>query len=200
MRVIETNIYDANRDVVEVPGNTIIDYLQQKYPEGFDTPVDIIVGTEEGTPEKIEVQDYDREVGEYEVLIIIHKPAIAAALGIANAFWAWVVNTVALMALNMLVAKIFAPKVDMADQGTTSTVYNINNANNQARIGEPIPVGYGTFRMYPSYVEKPYNVYEDNEEYLYLLLCIGQGSYNIDSLSIGNQDVTSNADISLLFS
>ena len=190
MKVIETDIYGANKHIDYFGDNTIIGYLQDKYPDGFNVPTDVMIDTK-----LIKVEDYDTVVGKYEVLIIVKKPAIAAALGITKAFWIWVVNTVALMALNMLVAKIFAPKMDNVDQGETSSVYNINNANNQAKIGSPIPVGYGTFRMYPSYVEKPYNVYEDNEEYLYLLLCIGQGDYNIESLSIGNQDVTNNADI-----
>jgi len=196
MKILETDIYGVNKKIDYFGDNTIIGYLQDKYPDGFNTPVDVIVGSVSGNPEVIEVKDYDRTVDKYEVLIIVHKPAIAAALAITNAFWAWVVNTVALIALNMLVAKIFAPKIHELDQGDKgSAVYNINNANNQAKVGSPIPVGYGTFRMYPSYVEKPYNVYENNEEYLYLLLCIGQGSYNINSLHIGNQEITNSHDV-----
>jgi len=171
---------------------TLIDFLQEYYPNGFDKPTDIY--TRFGT--KIEVSDYDMKLNEDDIVVLVEHPMVTAALVGGSAILAWLANTAIMMAVNFAVSKLFAPDTpSVQSQGSPSSVYSLNNAQNQAKLGQPIPVGYGSFRMYPSYIEQPYYKYENNDEYLYLLLAIGQGRYSIDKLMIDNMDVTHHADV-----
>ena len=50
-------------------------------------------------------------------------------------------------------------------------------APQNALMGEITPVQYGRVACYPPLWSKPYSEYVDNQQYMYLLLCIGRGYY-----------------------
>jgi hypothetical protein len=64
-------------------------------------------------------------------------------------------------------------------------VYSLQGQRNSIRLGEPIECAYGKNRIFPSYASRPYFEYRDNDQYLFSLFCVGQGSYEIHSVSIG---------------
>lgn len=72
-----------------------------------------------------------------------------------------------------------------------SPTYNLQAQGNTARLGAPIPVIYGKHRVYPDYAAMPYAEYQDNEQYLYMLLCIGQGDYDILDMRIEDTPIAS---------
>lgn len=74
--------------------------------------------------------------------------------------------------------------------------YTLRGHRNQARPGDPIEVPYGKNRIWPSYASRPYNRYEDNDQYLYSLFCVGQGEYDIPAatVKIGDTAIANYAD------
>lgn len=65
-----------------------------------------------------------------------------------------------------------------------SPTYTLSAQGNVSRIGDAIPVIYGTMKIYPNYGAQPYTEYAGNEQYLYQLFCVGQGYYDIDGIYI----------------
>lgn len=79
----------------------------------------------------------------------------------------------------------------MADYKTASPTYNISAQGNAARLGGAIPVQYGRLNVFPDFAASPYVEYEGNEQYLYELLCIGVGEYEIEQIRIEDSDIGS---------
>ncbi len=73
---------------------------------------------------------------------------------------------------------------------SASPTYNISAQGNSARLLEPIPVQYGRHLSYPDYAAEPFTEYFENDQYLYQLLCIGQGEYDIESIRIEDTDIS----------
>ncbi|MDT7849911.1 host specificity factor TipJ family phage tail protein [Methylophilus sp. VKM B-3414] len=87
--------------------------------------------------------------------------------------------------INALVPPTQAPKARQQSAALSpSPTYSIGAQGNQARIGQPIPVLYGSLRPFPDFAAQPYVEYENNEQYLYQLFCITQGkcSFNVDDI------------------
>ncbi len=167
----------------------LIDFLQEVYPEGFERPTDISVNTQ-----IIPVEDYDIALGENDIVVLLDRTALPAAVFGGSWLLAALANLAISVAASWAINKLFAPETPQ-DLAAGSNVYSLNNQQNSARLGMPIPVTYGKVRTYPSYIEQPYYRNNWNTEYLYLLLCVGQGRYSIDKLMIDNIDVTHSADV-----
>lgn len=65
-----------------------------------------------------------------------------------------------------------------------SPTYSLNAQGNSARLEQAIPVQYGRMIAYPDFAAQPYTEYAGNEQYLFQLLCLGQGEYKIESIRI----------------
>ncbi len=72
-----------------------------------------------------------------------------------------------------------------------SPTYSLQAQGNQARLGQPIPVLYGRHIVYPDLAATPYTRYENNEQMLYQLHCIGQGEYELESIRIEDTPISS---------
>lgn len=70
-----------------------------------------------------------------------------------------------------------------------SPTYALDVANRR-RIGEPIPVLYGRSRIVPDLIANPYTEYDTNDQYLYMVLCLGNGDFNIEEVRIAESVVT----------
>ena len=69
-----------------------------------------------------------------------------------------------------------------------SPTYSLQAQGNRARLEQPIPSIYGRLRVFPDFASAPYTVYENNNQFLYHLLVIGQGEYVIDEDEIFIED------------
>lgn len=78
-----------------------------------------------------------------------------------------------------------------ADQKSASPTYNLSAQGNTARLGGAIPIQYGRLNVYPDFAAAPYVEYEGNEQYLYQLLSIGVGEYEIEQIRIEDSDIAS---------
>lgn len=83
-----------------------------------------------------------------------------------------------------------------ASYASASPTYNLAAQGNAARIGGAIPEQFGRVKSFPDFAAQPYVEYADNEQYLFQLLCLGRGWYDIESLGIEDTPFSSFADIS----
>ncbi len=129
-------------------------------------------------------------------MVLLERPALPIGL-IGGWFITALANIAISVAASWVMGKLFEPEApeDIAGRKSPSSVYNLNNSQNQARLGEPIPVIYGTVRLYPSYIAQPYFKYIDNDEYLYHLMCVGQGKIVGLDLMIGDQVIENGNDV-----
>ena len=72
-----------------------------------------------------------------------------------------------------------------------SPTYNLSAQGNLARLDAAIPVHYGRCLAYPDFAAQPYLEYAGNEQYLYQLLCLGQGEYDIEQIRIEDTPISS---------
>ena len=94
-------------------------------------------------------------------------------------------------AATALVNALFGPPVPPKPSliPNPSPTYTLSARGNSARLQEPIPVHYGRMMVYPSYAAQPYTEYAGNEQYLYQLLCLGQGSFSIEAIRLLTTDI-----------
>jgi len=83
----------------------------------------------------------------------------------------------------------------MASLASPSPTYNLQAQGNQARVGSPIPSWYGRNRIFPDYGATPYADFRGNDQYLYQLFCVGQGSYSIEAQNIEDTPIVNFAEI-----
>lgn len=81
-------------------------------------------------------------------------------------------------------------------QNEGDTVYTIRGQQNKVRLGEAVEVPYGKCRLWPSYAALPYNRFENNDQYQFILLCLGQGEYDVHSIQIEDTEITNFQDVS----
>lgn len=78
--------------------------------------------------------------------------------------------------------------------GKGSSIYDPNAQGNKPRMMLPVPEIFGRHPIFPDYICQPRRVYISDEQWLYLNLCIGRGTYTVHDLYIGNTPVSSYAD------
>ena len=72
--------------------------------------------------------------------------------------------------------------------GDPDPVYTLRGQSNQNRFGSEIEVPYGLNRLWPSKAAREYTKFINNEQEIYLLLCLGQGFYDLDNAVIQIED------------
>lgn len=72
-----------------------------------------------------------------------------------------------------------------------SPTYSLQAQGNQARLEGAIPEHFGRMVAYPDFAAQPYQEYAGNEQYLYQLLCIGRGEYDIEAIRIEDTPISS---------
>ena len=73
---------------------------------------------------------------------------------------------------------------------TQSPTYSLQAQGNSARLGNPIPVIYGRHLIYPDFAAQPYYRYQNNDQYVYQLHCIGQGSYDVEQIRVEDTPIS----------
>jgi len=93
--------------------------------------------------------------------------------------------------IGVVINRLFAPSQPAAaDTPDPSQVYGIAKGRNAARLGQPIPVIYGAVIATPDYACQPYTYFENNEQYLHAIFCLGMGEHTISELLIGDSSAT----------
>lgn len=130
------------------------------------------------------------------VVVAVVAPMIggqlAAMMGVTSKIGiAMITAGVALVGSMLLNAIMPAPKLPKAyDTPAPSPTYTLSAQGNTARVNEPIPVQYGRMMAYLDYAATPYQEFQDNEQYLYQLLVVGQGHYEVEQIRIEDTPLT----------
>ena len=147
------------------------------------------------------------------VAVALVAPGIGTALaassaGVAVASWTgitWgqVAGALVGIAGSLLVNALFpTPKPPTANYKQSggggqesSPTYSLQAQGNIARLGQSIPSIYGSMRVYPDYASEPYWEYSDDQQYLYVVLSLGHGYFDVDDIRIEDTSVNSFAEI-----
>jgi len=104
-----------------------------------------------------------------------------------------------MMADSMLVNALFPsqtnmPKIDMdaREAAAASPTYSLGPTQNQARLYQVIPEGFGTMMSTPDLAAQPYMEFIGNEQYVHQLLCIGVGEYQLQRIEIVDTTIWEN--------
>lgn len=91
--------------------------------------------------------------------------------------------------VNMLVPPPSLPSARRLSQASTevSPTYAIGSQGNSARLEQPIPVIYGTHRVYPDFAAVPYTEFQGQDQWLYQLFSVGLGLYHVDECLIEDE-------------
>lgn len=72
-----------------------------------------------------------------------------------------------------------------------SPTYSLQAQGNAARLEAAIPEQFGRMAAYPDFAAQPYQEFSGNEQYLYQLLCIGRGDYEIEQIRVEDTPISS---------
>ncbi|MDO9524978.1 MAG: host specificity factor TipJ family phage tail protein [Gemmobacter sp.] len=78
---------------------------------------------------------------------------------------------------------------------TPSPTYSLQAQGNSARIEQPIPVQYGRVLSWPDFAAQPYAEFANDDQYLYQLLCLGTGAYDIEQILIEDTPITAFSEV-----
>lgn len=102
----------------------------------------------------------------------------------------YIVQALVSLAISYVVSQIFKPKKPTAANiPAPSQVYGIAPPRNAARLGEPIPVVYGEVITTPDYAAQPYSEFINGEQFVYAILCIGQGEHDVSEILLANSSL-----------
>lgn len=172
-------------------GTPVIDWLQEHHPRGFGMPIRFYVN---GTEQDLDGLDY--KVADDDVAIIALMPGDPGTITIGAILTQLAIAAV-LAAASFAINYFFFRPTERASgmKGDPVSLYDVSTDQNAARLGEPIPVVYGTVLTSPDYVAQPYSFYEWSQQnydqlyngvqYLDLLLCVGQGNIDVANIFLG---------------
>lgn len=177
--VVFANPLDMSERTVHAPrlGQEIFDWLQEEYPDGFGRAITLVLNGEE-----LDVHESDIPFKADDVLAVMVNPGDP----ISGVLLTALISAVVSIAATFIVSLIFGKPKGRNGAPEPDPVYSLSGGANSARLGEPIPVGYGKFLQFPDYVCPPYSYFEGNDQYIVQLLCIGQGEYEVDEVLISD--------------
>lgn len=137
------------------------------------------------------------------IALSVFAPWISGPLLGLTGITATLVSAGIMLVGTALINALIMPKPAGAGQNEVaqaSPTYSVAMAGNQARLNQPIPVGYGRLRTYPDYAAQPYTEFStetnpDGDEYFYGFYAIGHGEYDIGAVLLGNSDINSFTDV-----
>jgi len=136
------------------------------------------------------------------VVVIVASVFTGGAVGMAyGTTYGALAGSLVMAAGNMLISMLVQPSNGLSNLqnnqlAAPSPTYSVQAQGNSARLGSSIPVIYGLHRVYPDFAAQPYTEYANNEQYLYQLLVIGQGEYDIVDMRIEDSPISSFEEIS----
>ena len=123
--------------------------------------------------------------------------ALAGAIGVTSTVGIALVTAGVAFAGSALLNVLVPPPVPSTSLNSgfgntpaASPTYSLQAQGNQARLSQPIPVIYGRHIVYPDLAATPYSLYQNNEQYLHQLHCIGQGEYDLEQIRIEDTPIS----------
>lgn len=145
----------------------------------------------------------DSDAGRFILMLAaVYIAAQTGNWGVAKGFWSAsavpAVNAIAQIAAVSLVnalVPVETSEAAMVSAQSQSPTYNTSLAGNQARIDQPVPVLYGRNKTFPDFAAEPHYDYVDDDQYYNALFCLGQGEYNIETLTLDDTALSNFRDL-----
>lgn len=157
------------------PGRPVLTTVRAALPELADAPLLILRNGRALAGDEI--------VAEGDIIMVTPRPEgieITAAI-----VWKIVITALVSAAVSYLVGYLTRPK---KKDKSASPAYSIQIDQNAARPGEPVPVIYGRVLATPDIATQPYTEFENHNEKLSMILCLGMGQYQINGVFIGDSN------------
>ena len=121
-------------------------------------------------------------------------PAAAGLMGFTQGSAAFsavssLVSAAVMVAGSLLMGAIFKTPALMGggrDMESASPTYGIGGSNNQARLYGVIGEGFGRMQIVPDRAANAWGYYIGNDMYLYQVMALGRGLYELESLAFGD--------------
>lgn len=130
-------------------------------------------------------------IGAIIITVVMVAAAVftgGATLGVALAWGAAAGAAVGLLS-SMVPAPSTPSSGSSIGKDTASSTYTISAQGNSVRVGEAIPSQYGRMRVWPDLAAQPYTEIRGNEQYVYQLMVLGQGAYEVERIQIEDSDI-----------
>lgn len=137
------------------------------------------------------------------IVISIYAPSAGASLakswGITSTLGAALVTAGVFYAgaalVNLMLPLPKQPSaLSAAEAAAASPTYSLQSQGNYARLGSAVPVQYGRMQAFPDFAAQPYAEFSSNEQFLYQLLCVGIGEYDIEQINFEDTPIESYGD------
>jgi len=142
------------------------------------------------------------------IAVMVYAPQIAAQLSysmgggmVLGSVGGLAAMQAGVMLVGMSLVNAIAPppKPTSAQQAASlaaaSPTYSLQAQGNSARLEAAIPEHFGRSICYPDFAAQPYAEYSGNEQYLYQLLCVGRGEYDLEPIKIEDTPLTNFAEV-----
>lgn len=140
------------------------------------------------------------------IALAVFAPTIAGFMLSGGASWAAVpgfvgsLATVGVMLAGTAIINAIFPVPSMDLKGVssdtdTSPTYSLSGGQNRARAYDPLPIVFGTHRIFPDMGAKAYTTYEGNNQYLNLTLNYGLSNLQISDIKLGTDPLSNFTDL-----
>jgi len=139
------------------------------------------------------------------IALMVYAPGLGTALtgaqfGVLAGYSTALVTAGITLGGMALINTVLPPAKPTSPQQATalaaaSPTYSLQAQGNTARLEAAIPEHFGRMLAYPDYAAMPYAEYSGNEQYLYQLLCIGRGHYDIEAIRIEDTNIANFDDV-----
>lgn len=193
LNLIRNPLKPLSREQYELANGTrVIDWLQEHHPKGFGARVVFQVN---GSEKPLEDLDYAVEEGDVVTLAVMPGEPGTITL---SAFLIQLAIGAILAGASFALSYFFQPKQPSGPKGKPVSIFDISTAQNAAKLGDPIPVVYGTVLTTPDYCSQPYTWFDWSQnnynelyngvQYLDMLMCVGQGNIDVSNVLLGDTD------------
>jgi hypothetical protein len=156
---------------------TILKWMNPKFDGRFEVPTVIVINGEGIKSEEWKI----KILGPNDVMNIVVLPGGPLAI-------VWIL-VIVVIALSVAFALTIPTPTTPGEQPGSDPVFSLKGQQNAIRLGEPIECPYGRNRIFPSLATRPYYQYVDNDQFQYAIFCVGQGSYDIEEVMIGDSPI-----------
>lgn len=189
-RFIEiTNALDAVRShtLRMIAGETVEDLLKNRFGPScsFSFPFIVFVN-QEAKPRRM----WQEKLFPSDTVTLVHLPAGFVATAVFAVILAVAAVAVALS------FNVSTPTIgNVIDLPEAAPVYSLSGQSNSIKLNDPIESSYGRVLHWPAYASRPYVYYIGNEQYINILLCLGQGTYDVEEILIRETPIENFADV-----
>ena len=168
---MDESITNDIKDIKINDSTKLFDVLMEEFPNGFEVETDVYVNKE-----KISVENFDMRVSPGDLITVSETPA-----------WSYFIMFVVSIVISLILSFLLKPKEP--ENGVASSIYTTSANQITTKLGDAIPVQYGSLRRFPALVANNYRFYRGNEEYHMINTCLGVGDFDIEEVYINDSKI-----------